>query len=206
MATRELILQKAIEAFAAHGYEGASTAGIARACGVTQPLVHYHFASKENLFRAAVDLLFEGVHHQFGQIDGGLAASAPRELLRDLMRRFVHQCADRPEIAQIVLREATQRNPRFDWMVERHIAPLVVHISGIFAGSLDEGELRAMPPIHLMFVVMGGANLMFAAPGLFEALTGRAPTDPETVSTHADAMVALIERVLLPREAPRGPT
>lgn len=196
MANRETILKRAIEAFAAHGYEGASTAQIARTAGVTQPLVHYHFSSKENLWRAAVDHLFEGVDAQFGRFDAAEAARAPREILRELMRRFVHQCAESPAIAQIVLREAATRNPRFDWLVERHIAPLVGRISALFAQILEPSERAAMPPLHLMFVVLGGANLLFSAPGLFEALSGRTPLDPETVDAHAEAMVAVLDRVL----------
>ena len=46
---RERILQVALEEFAANGFEGTSMAHIARRAGVTQPLVHYHFASKDAL-------------------------------------------------------------------------------------------------------------------------------------------------------------
>lgn len=194
--TRETILRHAIHEFAAHGFEGTSTSGIARLCGVTQPLIHYHFASKENLWREAVDLLFAEVTDRFGQMRLEGEGQSPRDLLRTLMRRFVHQCAERPEIAQIVLREGTHRNPRFDWLVERHLSPLIAGISQLFAASLPSGQAEVMPPLHVVFVAMGGANLMFSAPAFFEALTGRSPTAPEIVETHADAMVAVVDRIL----------
>ena len=195
-ATRETILRKAVQAFAAHGFEGTSTSGIARECGVTQPLIHYHFASKENLWHEAVDLLFAEVREQFGRVRLEGEGQSPRELLRTMMRRFVQQCAERPEIAQIVLREGTHRNARFDWLVERHLAPLIAGVSQLFAASLPSGALEVMPPLHLVFVAMGGANLMFSAPAFFEALAGRSPTSPEIVATHAEAMVAVIDRIL----------
>ena len=56
--TRETILRTALQEFAEQGYEGATTASIARKVGVTQPLVHYHFGSKEALWRATVDSIF----------------------------------------------------------------------------------------------------------------------------------------------------
>lgn len=195
-ATRETILRRAIQEFAAHGYEGTSTSAIARQCGVTQPLIHYHFASKGNLWQEAVDFLFVEVRRQFDRVQAESEGQSPRELLRTMMRRFVQQCAERPEIAQIVLREGTHGNPRFDWLAERHLTPLIAGIAHLFAASLPVGTLEVMPPLHLVFIAMGGANLMFSAPAFFEALAGRSPTSPEIVAAHAEAMVAVIDRIL----------
>jgi AcrR family transcriptional regulator len=49
--TRERILDAALEEFAAKGYSGARTAGIARRAGVNQQLISYHFGGKEGLLR-----------------------------------------------------------------------------------------------------------------------------------------------------------
>jgi AcrR family transcriptional regulator len=48
----------ALEVFAAHGYEGLSLGGIARAAGVDPALVHHYFDGKEALFVAAMQLPF----------------------------------------------------------------------------------------------------------------------------------------------------
>lgn len=194
--TREAILQRAIETFATHGFEGTSTSAIARQCGVTQPLVHYHFTSKENLWREAVDHLFGRVHAEFAEVSAEVAGGSQRALLRALMRRFVHQCAERPEIAQIVLREGMARSARFDWLAERHLRPLISGVSGLFADALTGDTRDRMPPIHLIFVAMGGANLIFSAPAFFEAIAGLPATAPEAVETHAEAMVAVIDSIL----------
>src|SRR5688572_32219770 len=52
------ILSAATREFAARGFHGATTAEIARAAGVAQPLVHHHFGSKVGLWRAVLDDLF----------------------------------------------------------------------------------------------------------------------------------------------------
>src|SRR5262245_38825505 len=54
----DAILAAAISEFAARGYDGATTAEIARRARVTQPLVHHHFGSKALLWRAAMDQLY----------------------------------------------------------------------------------------------------------------------------------------------------
>ncbi|MDR3689863.1 MAG: TetR/AcrR family transcriptional regulator [Fimbriimonas sp.] len=52
--TREDILNAAFVEFAAHGYEGASIAEIAKSAGVTKSLVQYHFGAKEELWSACI--------------------------------------------------------------------------------------------------------------------------------------------------------
>ena len=51
---RDDILNAALKCFAESGFEGTSIADIARAAGVGHPLVHYHFGSKDALWREAV--------------------------------------------------------------------------------------------------------------------------------------------------------
>ncbi|MGB0920754.1 MAG: TetR/AcrR family transcriptional regulator [Alphaproteobacteria bacterium] len=48
------ILHKAVEMFAAQGFDGVSMNDIAEACGVTKPILYSHFGSKEGLFAAAM--------------------------------------------------------------------------------------------------------------------------------------------------------
>lgn len=52
--TRQALLDAAERAFATHGYHGASIRDLAVDAGVRLGVVHYHFRSKEELFRAAV--------------------------------------------------------------------------------------------------------------------------------------------------------
>ena len=56
---RELLIAAAIDEFASKGFEGASTRAIAEAAAAHQPQILYHFGSKEQLWRAAVDELFD---------------------------------------------------------------------------------------------------------------------------------------------------
>ncbi len=57
-ATRERILTAALDLFSELSFDGATTREIAARAGVTQGLLNYHFSSKDELWRAAVDGLF----------------------------------------------------------------------------------------------------------------------------------------------------
>ena len=59
--TRDRILAAAVDLFAERSFDGATTREIAARAGVTQPLLNYHYRSKEELWRAAVDSIFESL-------------------------------------------------------------------------------------------------------------------------------------------------
>jgi TetR/AcrR family transcriptional regulator len=69
---RALILARSKRAFAQYGYAEASTAELARASEVTEPMLYKHFGSKKQLFLAVVDdvsrqfkeRFFEAVEHR----------------------------------------------------------------------------------------------------------------------------------------------
>lgn len=48
------LLDAAARVFATHGYSGTTTAQIARAAGITEPIIYRHFSSKKDLFIALI--------------------------------------------------------------------------------------------------------------------------------------------------------
>ena len=51
---RELLLARATELFAQHGYEGLSMSGLAREAKISKALLYHYFPSKQRLFQAAL--------------------------------------------------------------------------------------------------------------------------------------------------------
>ena len=56
---RQRILQTTVRCFGTYGYEKSSMKLISKEAGVSQTLLHYHFETKEKLFRAAIDDMAE---------------------------------------------------------------------------------------------------------------------------------------------------
>jgi len=59
--TRARILNAAVRQFSESGLAGARTEQIAEEAGVNKALLYYYFKSKEDLYAAALDAVFEGV-------------------------------------------------------------------------------------------------------------------------------------------------
>lgn len=96
--TRRRILERALDLFAAQGYEGASTRQIAEGAGVNLPAIQYYFGNKEGLYRAIIeDIVADTERHMAGvsprvraALDDPAATPAElTELLCEMLDTFV---------------------------------------------------------------------------------------------------------------------
>src|SRR5580700_11550563 len=71
-ATRERVLAAALDLFSELSFDGATTREIAARAGVTQPLLNYHFSTKDELWQAAVDGLFAELNEVLASRTEGL--------------------------------------------------------------------------------------------------------------------------------------
>jgi len=77
----------ALNLFARAGFNGVSIVEIAQVAGVAKPLVHYHFASKDLLWEAAVGGAVAMLRAEIMHFQGALVAPAsPQDQLRMVSR------------------------------------------------------------------------------------------------------------------------
>lgn len=75
---KQQLLDIAADLFAAHGYARATTAELAKAAGVTEPIIYRHFKSKKDLFIALIERTGERTLDQWGEDLSGEADPAAR--------------------------------------------------------------------------------------------------------------------------------
>jgi AcrR family transcriptional regulator len=125
---KDKILAAAVTLFARLGYEGASFAEITELCGAKRSLILYHYGSKEELWRAAVESVSRRFDDEMGrrlQIE----ADAPDEAkMRASMTAFLDTLVAVPEFGQILLREGTAPGPRLDWLAANFAPPVTLTI------------------------------------------------------------------------------
>jgi len=80
---REQLLDCAAELFARRGYARATTSQLAKAAGVTEPIIYRHFSSKRDLFVALIERAGQRTLEQWEQHLAG--AEDPAERLRRLI-------------------------------------------------------------------------------------------------------------------------
>jgi AcrR family transcriptional regulator len=191
--TRERILAAALDLFSERSFEGATTREIAARAGVTQPLLNYHFQSKDALWRAAVDALFAELNDSLAARAEGLRGVDELTTMRLIVREFIFFSAHHPQLHRIITQECKLDGPRMDWLVERHIRPLYDATVERLDHLTDRGELpNNIPAAHLYYIVTGAGPTMFVLAPECRRLSGIDPNDPNVIEAHADAVCALL--------------
>lgn len=202
---KERVLRAALAVFADQGFDGAGTTEIARRAGVTQPLVHYHFDTKEALWRAAVAEVFV----RLGALTDGAAAELrdldPLARMKVMLRRYVRFSAANPEVARFFQREGIHKGERLDWLVEHHARPLSLAIAALIADGQRAGFLKRAPVEMLVCLIITAGSSFFTAPALVAAEHGLDVSDPDTIERYADLLVDVLFNGLA-RPLPAAPT
>jgi AcrR family transcriptional regulator len=191
-ATRERILDAALGVFADRSFEGATTREIAARAGVTQPLLNYHFSSKDELWRAAVDRLFAALNDAMSERTAGLRGVDELTTVRLLIREFVYFSARNPQLHRIITAESKTDGARMDWLVERHVRPLYEATTAQFARLSEQGHLPAIAPAHLYYILTGAGPTMFVLAPECRRLSGIDPFSDDVIEAHADAVTTLL--------------
>jgi TetR/AcrR family transcriptional regulator len=96
--TRALVIDAAERLFAERGFAATSMRDISAASGVSHPLIHHHFGSKEELYAAVKRRMVEGYARRFPA-----AARAPNRPLsvRAEMRRIMTYLSENPVMLRL---------------------------------------------------------------------------------------------------------
>lgn len=191
-ATRARILEAALDLFSELSFDGATTREIAARAGVTQPLLSYHFSSKDELWRAAVDGLFVELEVAMTSRADGLRGVDELTVAKLLVREFVHFSARHPQLHRIITQECKSDGPRMDWLVERHVRPRYEQTTAMFERLVEAGHVPDIPVAHLYYLLTGAGPTMFVLAPECRRLAGFDPQAPDVVQAHADAVVALL--------------
>ena len=191
-ATRDRITEAALDLFAERSFDGATTREIASRAGVTQPLLNYHFSSKEELWSAAVDRVFAALNEALTARARGLRGVDELTTAKLLIREFVYFSAAHPQLHRIITQECKNDGPRMDWLVEHHVRPVYEQTTALLDALIKAGHLKDFPAAHYYYILTGAAPTMFVLGPECRRLAGIDPRSPEAIETHADAVISLL--------------
>ena len=120
---RSRLLHAATDAFAEYGYEGASLRAIADNAGVSFQLIAYYFGSKEELWIATVDFLFER-YLETGKGLGFTSSGNLAEQFHNHLRLLLTDMLQRPQLRKVWIQEYLADSPRYHNVIRPKIKQL----------------------------------------------------------------------------------
>ena len=191
--TRDRLVDAALEVFASHGFEGATTRAIARRAGVALAALPYHFTTKEALWKAAADRIFGLLGEHFEAHRRDLEGADPRSRLRVVLRELVLFAAKHPQLHRFMLQEGTDRGERLVWLVDTHVRPFYRAAVRLIEEGQSHGFLVEGRSEHLFYALIGAASLPYAVASEYQLLTRAKPDSTRRVEDHTQFLLRLFQ-------------
>jgi AcrR family transcriptional regulator len=147
---REQLLDAALSVIVEQGYSGVSIEAIARAAGVTRPVIYDHFPNLDKLLHAVVEREERYSLEQLEQVvPADLDDGDPGKVLAGGVKRFLEAVVGRPTTWRIILLplEGTPEHVREH--VEHNRACIIVRIEQLVRAAIERGRLPADLDVEL---------------------------------------------------------
>jgi AcrR family transcriptional regulator len=176
--TAERLLDSAEELFARHGFDATSLADVADGVGIRTPSLYSHFASKQELYEAVMDRLFEpflALHERF------LEGDATPEAVAEYLGQATAYHASNPNLARLIQHASLAGGTQLE-LLSRRWQPVFDRGREATAQSqtMSRRSSASLPWIVMAFstLLIGTATL---AP-LYRELFGIDPLDEDGVA------------------------
>jgi TetR/AcrR family transcriptional regulator len=187
-ATRGKLIDAALVEFSRTGFDGTSTRSIAARAGCHQPQINYHFTSKEALWEAAVDHLFEMLAVAIAPT---LVIAEPVERFRQTVKAFVAFAARHPELNRIMVAEAMASSSRLTLIVDRYTRTAYESFLDLWRAVRSTGQGAAISDGIAYYAFVGAASLLWANQAEAVLVDPSLVVSAENIEAHADALIAL---------------
>ena len=185
-----IIRTAALNVFAQKGFDRASIVDIANAANVAKPLVHYHFATKEVLWQAAVSQAQAGLMAELMSVQVLMSSLNPMQSIELLSKKLVEFAAHHPQLVRIVVDETGKGGPRSEWLLEQFLLPSYALCQILIDKVSKDLKLGAKKPKaeHLVPTVLGVMNFPFLESNVIQRAYGKDVYSPAYLKRQSEVL------------------
>ncbi len=201
--TRDRVLQVAQALFAERGYRGTSLRDIAKRIGIKAPSLLHHFPSKQQLYLAVLDKMFESLEDAANAIAWG--RESRKERMRQAVADTIDFIASHPDFVRIMWKEMADESGVGRQVLKRRLPPLFsTAVNFIFRGQRD-GEFRTeVDPLHFMWSLNSITIGYFTTAAMVRRLWSMNLLEPAMIERRKREVIDMVERTLFTAD-PRTP-
>lgn len=195
--TRLAILEASLAEFADKGFEGASIRVIGERTGLHFTLITYHFKNKDMLWRATAEHFFRELAEIWERSDvvepEGRAVDQVRAEFKAILRfQRIH-----PDFHHFMVRESRDKSPRFTWLMETVLNPVMRRIVPHIERAQQDGDFPPGNPVFILYLLIG---IISAPSALGAEIRYNAGADPND-EVESERYWALVEQLIFQRVA-----
>ncbi len=205
-SSRSALLVAAERIFAERGLAGARTEEIASAARINKAMLHYYFETKEKLYQAVLENLFQQLHLSLR--DPLSRTPAPRAALLGFVDRYINFLQQHPNYPRLLQREIMERGPYLRVVVERYLGPIFGSLARILRAGIRRGEFRSVDVNQTVVSLIAITVFYFAATPVMSLVLGGNAYDARRVAARKRAVVDFVRHGLLrsPHQKPSAAT
>jgi AcrR family transcriptional regulator len=192
-ATRAKILQAALSEFSERGLPAASTDDIAARCGVNKRMIYYYFGSKEGLYLAALELVFENLVAR--ERDMQIEHLEPPAAIEAMINLKIDYYVENPHFISFLSMENfyKARHLRKSKKLRMFRAPLTDVITRILDRGQRSGHFRQdVEPVDFYVSMCALCIMYFSNQYTFGAIFGREMLTPANVERRRRAVIDFV--------------
>ncbi len=144
---REAIIQTAMELFSQDGFRGTTTRELAAACGVSEPTIYQHFATKRDLYTAIIDTVSLRESDTLGEELAKLSEAgddvAYFTRVGEILINFYEQ---NPAFIRLLFFSALEKHELAELFFTRMSCRFLEMIAGYLRRRIDAGHFRRVDP------------------------------------------------------------
>jgi len=195
---RASILKAALDVFSSDGYRGATIDRIAERAGLSKTNVLYYFPSKEDIYRTVLQTTIEEWLEPLKAIDPD---GDPIEELRRYISVKLEMSEKNPEGSRLFANEIQRGAPLMLDFLRTDLKALVDEKAKTIRKWISEGEIAAVDPYHLIFVIWATTQHYADFEVQIRALLGSQVDRPGFRDQAAQAVLSIILNGIRVREA-----
>jgi len=167
------ILEAAESVFAEAGFNGATTAEIARRAAIPKANLHYYFNTKEELYQQVLTGIVNTWLHTADEIR---ADAEPASALAHYISAKLELARERPIPSRVFANELIHGAPHLGKYLATDLRAWVETKARVIRGWIAAGKMREVDPKHLLFMIWASTQTYADFASQVAAVLGREPT------------------------------
>jgi AcrR family transcriptional regulator len=192
VSNRTRLLKAATDAFAEHGFEGASLRAIAQSAGVSFQLITHYFGTKSELWLATVDYL----HERYFETGKGLGFKLSGNIhaqFHNHLRLLLTDMVQRPQLRKIWVQEYLAGSERYTKVIQPRIKEFYDTISlPYYKEVVRLGIVKKFTAEEMSLLFAGIVQVNVVHPYFIELATGLGTGPPQAIESQIDLLYRIL--------------